>query len=214
MVKFAFDHVTTWVFDLDHTLYPANNVLFDQISPRMTNYISNLLAVDTNTATTLRNEYWETYGATLAGLIERHDIDPIDFLKTVHDIDFSVLSADPNLAQAIKSLPGRKIVYTNGYAPYAERVLSARGLSGVMDAIYGVEDAEFKSKPSRQAFEMVIAKDGFTPTSAALFEDSSNNLHVPHALGMKTVYVGETRSDQSHIHHQTDDLTGFLSQLV
>ena len=27
----GFDHVDTWVFDLDNTLYPASSRLFDQI---------------------------------------------------------------------------------------------------------------------------------------------------------------------------------------
>lgn len=55
-------------------------------------------------------------------------------------------------------LPGRKIVYTNGSEPYAKRVLEARGLTGIFDAIYGIEHADFKPKPIAQAFDIILKK--------------------------------------------------------
>jgi putative hydrolase of the HAD superfamily len=42
----GFDHVETWIFDLDNTLYPASCRLFDQIDVRMGEFISNLFEVD------------------------------------------------------------------------------------------------------------------------------------------------------------------------
>ena len=45
MVKDAFTHVTTWVFDLDHTLYPPSARLFDLIEVRMTDYVMSALGV-------------------------------------------------------------------------------------------------------------------------------------------------------------------------
>ena len=48
-MKQHFAHVTTWVFDLDNTLYPASCRLFDQIDVRMGEFVSNLrLTVNTN----------------------------------------------------------------------------------------------------------------------------------------------------------------------
>ena len=47
----------------------------------------------------------------------------------------------------------------------------------------------------------------------AMFEDEPRNLAVPHALGMKTVHVAPDPVDHDHIHHHTDDLTGFLKRL-
>jgi putative hydrolase of the HAD superfamily len=67
------------------------------------------------------------------------------------------------------------------------------------------------------------------PLRAAMFEDLSRNLEVPHALGMTTVLVvppareaaGETGRqdweragrDAGHVDHITDDLAGFLEKL-
>ena len=118
------------------------------------------------------------------------------------------------LATYIKALPGRRIVYTNGSAPYAERVLAARGLDGLFDAIYGVEHADFKPKPERAAFEMIFQKDGIAPNQAAMFEDDARNLVAPHDMGMRTVHVAPDPFEADHIHHHTDDLTCFLGQLI
>jgi putative hydrolase of the HAD superfamily len=214
MPKSQFSHVTTWVFDLDNTLYPPHMRLFDQIEVRMTDWVMQALQVDRARADHLRAHYWQTYGTTLAGLMTEHNVDPGPYLTDVHDIDFSVLAPDQALATAIAALPGRKIVYTNACAPYAEKVLAARGLAGLFDALYGVEHAEFHPKPAAPAFATVFARDGLDPSAAAMFEDDARNLQVPHSLGMRTVHVAPAPEPAPHIHHHTADLAGFLQRLM
>ncbi|NRB35627.1 MAG: pyrimidine 5'-nucleotidase [Rhodobacteraceae bacterium] len=213
MVKASFSHVTEWVFDLDNTLYPPQARLFDQIEIRMTNWVMEALGVDKAEADHLRQVYWRDYGTTLAGLMQLHDIDPAPYLTHVHDISLDHLEHDTLLRDHIRALPGRRIVYTNGSAPYAERVLAARGLDGLFDAIYGVEHAGFRPKPERDAFEAIFARDGLTPAQAAMFEDEPRNLAAPHEMGMRTVHVAPEPHEAAHIHHHTDDLTRFLGQL-
>ena len=214
MTRDAFSHVTTWVFDLDNTLYPPSVRLFDQIEVRMTDWVMRTLGVDQSKADHLRNSYWQEHGTTLAGLMRNHDVDPAPYLSEVHDIDFSALTADLDLAARIKALPGRRIIYTNGTAPYAEQVIAGRGLTGLFDAIYGVEHAGFHPKPDRAAFDQVFTADGLDTTCAAMFEDDPRNLSVPHALGMKTVHVAQAPVVADHIHYHTDDLSGFLAHLI
>lgn len=216
MVADAFSHVRTWVFDLDNTLYPPEVPLFAQIDRRITAYVMRTLGVDHAQADRLRRQYWREYGTTLAGLMAHHDIEPDSFLIEVHEIDFSVLSPDRELRARIQALPGRRVVYTNGSAAYAERVIAARGLAGLFDATYGVENAGYHPKPQREAYHTVFATDGLDPRRAAMFEDDPRNLAVPHALGMRTVHVAPSPlpADQAaHIHHHTDDLAGFLAQI-
>lgn len=214
MVKQQFLHVTAWVFDLDNTLYPPQFRLFDQIELRMTAWVMQALGVGRTEANRLRQHYWDHYGTTLAGLMREHDIDPDPYLQDVHDIDFSVLPADPDLAARIRALPGRRIVYTNACEPYAHRVLEARGLTGLFDAVYGVEHAGFRPKPERAAFEAIFAQDGLNPATAAMFEDDPRNLAAPHDLGMRTVHVAPKPLKSLHIHHHTDDLAAFLAKLI
>jgi putative hydrolase of the HAD superfamily len=214
MPKDAFSHVDTWVFDLDHTLYPPSANLFGLIEVRMTAWVMETLGVDRAEADRMRLHYWQTHGTTLAGLMREHDVDPAPYLEDVHDISMASLTPDPALAAAIAALPGRCIVYTNGCEPYARRVLQARGLDGLFDAVYGVEHASFHPKPDQAAFDEVFALDGLTPSRAAMFEDDPRNLRVPHAMGMKTVHVAPVRLEATHIEHHTEDLSGFLEALT
>lgn len=209
-----FSHVTTWVFDLDNTLYPPSVRLFDQIEVRMTAWVMRELGLPRDQADRLRADYWARYGTTLAGLMAEHGADPGPYLTEVHEIDFSVLPPDPELAARLRDLPGRRIVYTNGCEPYARRVLEARGLGGLFDAVYGVEHAGFRPKPEAAAFAAVFAADGLDPARAAMFEDDARNLAVPHDLGMRTVHVAPEPAPAPHIHHHTDDLSEFLSRLT
>ena len=213
MVSDRFSHVEAWVFDLDNTLYPPEVRLFDQIEVRMTRFVMEALDLDETSASRLRVDYWRRYGTTLTGLMDEHGVDPGPYLTDVHDIDFSPLEPDPNLAARISDLPGRRIVYTNGCAPYAERVIAARGLGGLFDAVYGVEHAGFRPKPERRAFEAVFQSDGLAPQTAAMFEDDPRNLEAPHEMGMRTVHVAPAPEPADHIHHHTGDLSGFLGGL-
>ncbi|MEM6587723.1 MAG: pyrimidine 5'-nucleotidase [Pseudomonadota bacterium] len=213
MPKSQFSHVDTWVFDLDNTLYPPRIRLFDQIERRMTQYVMDALGVDRPKADYLRMHYWKAHGTTLAGLMAEHGVDPDPYLVAVHDINFDVLPPDPELAARLAGLPGRRVVYTNGSAPYAERVIEARGLSGLFDAIYGVEHAGYRPKPERAAFDAVFTRDGIDPKRAAMFEDEPRNLEVPHAMGMRTVLIAPERVEGAHIEFHADDLSEFLSLL-
>ena len=213
MVAHHFSHVRHWVFDLDNTLYPPAARLFDQIEARMTEWVMAELGLTRDAADALRLDYWQRYGTTLAGLIAEHGVDPDPFLQAVHTVELHALTPEPALADALAELPGRRIVYTNGSAPYAARVLAARGLDGLFDAVFGVEHAAYRSKPERQAFDTVFALAGIETATAAMFEDDPRNLHAPHALGMRTVLVGPERLDLAHIHHHTNDLAAFLGLL-
>ncbi|MET4128160.1 pyrimidine 5'-nucleotidase [Roseovarius sp. MBR-6] len=214
MAKQDFAHVTTWVFDLDNTLYPPAARLFDQIELRMTTFVRDFLKVSTDEADRIRHDYWREHGTTLAGLMRCHDLDPGPYLQAVHDISLDHLAPDPDLRAAIARLPGRRIVYTNGSGEYAGRVVAARGLAGVFDAIYGVEDAGYRPKPEAGAFAAVLTRDGSAAGRSAMFEDDPRNLEAPHAMGMRTVHVAPAPVRAAHIHHHTDDLGGFLGRLV
>lgn len=214
MPRQHFAHVTTWVFDLDNTLYPPEVRLFDQIEVRMTAFVMRALGVGRAEADHLRRRYWAQHGTTLAGLMREHGVDPGPYLTEVHDIDFSALTPDPDLRRHVAALPGRRIVYTNGCAPYAERVVAARGLTGLFDAVYGIEHAGFRPKPERGAFEAVLTLDGSDAGRSAMFEDDARNLAAPHEMGMRTVHVAPSPEPAVHIHHHTDDLASFLARLV
>ena len=202
-----------WVFDLDHTLYPASNQLFGQLDVKMEQFLMRELSLNQPDAAKLRYSYWKNHGTTLAGLMHHHGTDPHQYLDEVQQIDFSVLSPNIALRNAIAALPGRKIVFTNGSRTYAHKATKALGISEVFEAHFGIDDADFVCKPSPEAFAKVFGKAGVTSDKAAMFEDDPRNLKTPHELGLKTVLVGPKKPAQ-HIHHHTDNLTDFLTQLT
>jgi len=82
----------TWIFDLDNTLHDAQSKIFPLVNTKMNEYISSYLDISLEDASSLRESYWERYGATLKGLIKHHNINPIDFLSVTHNLqDFNKL---------------------------------------------------------------------------------------------------------------------------
>ena len=208
------NEIECWIFDLDNTLYPASVDLFGQINIKMSDYIMNLLDVDKVAADKMRAAYWKKYGTSLAGLMQNYKIDPDDFLTTVHDIDFSVLQKDPNLLDALNNLPGKKLVYTNGTAPYAREVLKHRGLLDIFDEIYGIEDATYIPKPFPEAFEIIFSKADIVHNRSAMFEDEVRNLEVPFKLGLKTILVSDVQSNKKYVDYTVKCLSDFLRQIT
>ena len=174
----------------------------------------NLLDVDKIAADKMRAEYWGKYGTSLAGLMQNYKIAPDNFLKIVHDIDFSVLSKDLNLLNSLNNLPGRKLVYTNGTVPYAREVLKYRGLIDVFDEIYGIEDATYIPKPFPEAFEIIFSKANILHNRTAMFEDEVRNLEVPFKLGLKTILVSDIQSNNKYVDYTIKCLSDFLRQIT
>lgn len=221
-----FADVVDWVFDLDNTLYPASTDLFAQVNARIRAYVSTTLGVTPDEARRIQRDYYERYGTTLRGLMHEHAMEPDGFLDYVHDIDHSVVAPDPALVAAIRRLPGRRFVLTNGTRRHAEKVMARVGLDGLFDAIFDIVDAGLLPKPHAETYGRFFAREGIDPATAAMFEDLSRNLEVPHASGMATVLVvpppeeGDPReswekqgTDAPFVDWVTDDLAGFLAEL-
>lgn len=226
----AFQGVDTWIFDLDNTLYPADCHLFKQIDARMAVFIQERLEVEHDRARFLQKDWYRRHGTTLAGLMIEHDIAPQDFLEYVHDIDLAAVDQNAELRQSIASLPGRRLIFTNGSVRHAENVAGKIGILDLFDGVFDIAAGDYLPKPQAPAYERFMGHFDVTPTRAAFFEDMPQNLEVPFEAGMQTVLVQSSadwfadepddkrpaRHGESfpHVHHVTDDLTGFLGDLT
>ena len=222
-----FARVDEWVFDLDNTLYPAHTDLFAQVDEKIRDFVQKLLGSTPDEAQRLQKDYYRRYGTTLRGLMIEHGITPDDFLEYVHDIDHSVVEPDPALGRAIERLPGRKFIMTNGTRKHAEKVAARLGITHHFTDIFDIVAAGLLPKPHRETYDAFLAGAGIAPARAAMFEDLSRNLAVPHALGMATVLVVphgarevlreawelEGRED-GHVDWLTDDLAAFLHGVI
>ena len=221
-------HVSNWVFDLDNTLYPRECNLFAQIDLLISHYMVGVTELPFDEARTLQKAYYRDYGTTLNGLMQRHEVDPDHFLKTVHQIDYSPVPAHPELIDAIRALPGRKFILTNGDIGHAKAVLSRLGdTDDLFDDIFDIRAMSYRPKPLPEAYEAFLAAHGIDARASAMFDDLEKNLLVPHEVGMTTVQVIAAdgfaheqveaweldRTGGAHVHHVTADLAGFLTKL-
>lgn len=223
----GFNHVETWVFDLDNTLYPAACDLFSQIDRRMGAFIAEALDMSVEDAHDLRHRYYVEHGTTLAGLIRLHDVCPDSFLDYVHDIDLGVVAPAPELGAAIDALPGRKLVFTNGSRKHAEAVSAKLGVLDRFEDIFDIHALGYVDpKPTRAAFDRFVSAHGIKGQEAAMFDDLPHNLETAHALGMTTVWIDcramgrpEHTAEEDwavlpdHIHHRTEALMPFLAAI-
>jgi putative hydrolase of the HAD superfamily len=227
-VRPAFAHITDWVFDLDNTLYPRECNLFAQIDLLISDYMVTATGLPYAEARALQKAYYRDHGTTLHGLMLHHGVDPNHFLKTVHAIDYSGVPAHPGLADALKALPGRRFILTNGDVGHASAVLDKVGAAGLFTDIFDIRAMSYKPKPLPEAYESFFKLHGIDARKAAMFDDLEKNLLVPHETGMITVHVVAAedfeheqveawelgRRDAPHIHHVTDDLAAFLRSAI
>src|SRR5215218_2569736 len=154
-----FDHVDTWIFDLDNTLYPSNSRVWPQIDDRITLYIANLFGLDGISARALQKYFYHKYGTTLRALIDEYDIDPHDFLDFAPDIELNA-----SLGEAIEKLPGRKLILTNGSRKHAENVARKIGILDHFEDVFDIAAADFVPKPDRRAYERFLELHDVEPS--------------------------------------------------
>ncbi|WP_249781704.1 pyrimidine 5'-nucleotidase [Bradyrhizobium semiaridum] len=222
----AFNHVDTWVFDLDNTLYPHHVNLWQQVDARIGEFVSNWLKISPEEARVLQKDYYLRYGTTMRGMMTEHGVQADDYLAYVHRIDHSPLQPNPAMGAAIERLPGRKLILTNGSVDHVDAVLGRLGIGHHFEGVFDIIAAELEPKPAPQTYQKFLKLHGVDPKRSAMFEDLARNLVVPHELGMTTVLVVPDGSqevvretwelegrDAAHVDHVTDDLTGFLQRL-
>jgi putative hydrolase of the HAD superfamily len=205
-------HIDTWLFDLDHTLYPPTAPVLRLVEARIKDYMTRLTGLDPEEAWALQKTYLTKYGGAVAGLIEHHDVDIAAFMAEIHDVPLDGVEPDPQLKAALARLPGRRLVFTNASAWHAERLLAKLDLAPLFHEVFHTEAAGYVMKPDVRAFQALIAAHAVTPATTAFFEDRADNLETAKALGMVTVLVRPDAhaNTDPFVDHRTDDLTGFL----
>lgn len=206
-------HVGVWLFDLDNTLYPVESGLMGLIEVRMTDFVQRETGLSRPEARALQKQYLHEHGATLAGLIANHGVDPQRFLDEVHDVSLDRLTPDLTLDAALARLPGRRLVFTNGDDRHADRVLERLGIADRFEAVFHIASAGYVPKPNPDTFARMSREHDIDPRVTAFFEDSERNLAPAAALGMTTVLVGAQAqaSTATFIDYRTPAVAPFLN---
>ena len=207
-------HVGVWLFDLDNTLYPQDTEFVALIDERITRFVMRQLGLEHGPAREMQRRYLHEHGTTLAGLMAHEGIDPHAYLDEVHDVSLDSLTPDPELNAAIERLPGRRLVFTNGSAKHADRVLKHLEMDDLFEGVFHLEAADLTPKPHPESFARMMARHEVDPAVTAFFEDSVKNLAPAAELGMTTVLVGRHASADTNpfVDHRTAALTPFLQR--
>ncbi len=180
-----------------------------------------LSLADEQEAARVQRKYFHSHGSTLAGLIRNHDIPAEAYLDYVYDVDLTGIEPAPELADPLRQLPGRRIVFTNSSTRHAERVLDRLGIRDLIDGISSITDASLVAKPGEEAYDCLVERHEIDPAGAIFFEDLPRNLLPAARRGMRTVWIrnelpevlmgGATEDD---FDHTIDDLAEFLAEIT
>lgn len=188
-----------WIcFDLDNTLYPLSNGLWQVIDRRIQEYVARTLHLPMDEAKRIQKHYWRQYGTTLAGLMAEHGVEPGPYLAYVHNFDVSpYMGRNPRLRALLTALPQHKLIFTNASSKHAHNVLRVLGVEDCFEYVIGVEEVDYIPKPDPRAYELCRAKTGVDPIKSMFIDDLPDNLKPAKALGMVTVLVtqGKRRFD-------------------
>ena len=208
-----------WIFDLDNTLYSGKTKVFDQVSKRMTKYVSNKLGVNMEEAEKIQKNYFYEYDTTLNGMIKNHNTNANEFLEFVHDIDIDFLKKDIILSEELKKLDGKKIIFTNASKKHALNVTKRIGIDQYFDDIFDIIDANFVPKPAIKTYKKLVEKHKIDPKLCVLIEDIARNLKPAYEMGMKTVWIENDEpwaskfADSDFVIYKTKNLSEFLEKI-
>ncbi len=198
------------VFDVDDTLYPPDNGLWDELADRIEQYLVEHMGVNPADSDTVRSKYYREHGTTLNGLMYEHpELDPLEYLAFVHDLRYQeFLRPDPELNRMLADLPLRKAIFTNADRAHAENVLRHLGIQDHFEAIVDIVMLNFVNKPNRTAYEILLSTLNAPAEACVLVEDSARNIATAREMGMTTILVRPGGTDRDGAHHHVDTVRG------
>eukprot|EP00741_Cyanophora_paradoxa_P014721 tig00020816_g14199.t1 len=201
------DH--TLFFDLDDTLYPKSNGIWEMVTERIADYMREKMGLPEEHVPAIMDACYKARGMTLAGLREgikpegleiEYKVDELDFLAYVHGgLPYDkVIKPNVKLARALRSIPNKKWILSNSDMPHCKRVLERLGITDCFEGIIDIFAMDWNVKPKPEAYKKAMEIAGVTdPSKCIFFDDAAKNLKGAKEVGLMTVWVGRE-------HHETD----------
>ncbi|KAG8711460.1 hypothetical protein FRC08_015860 [Ceratobasidium sp. 394] len=195
------DRVVVW-FDIDNTLYPPNEQIVSLVQDKIHKYFIDL-NLEPDEARALHRRYYTEYGLSVRGLIQHHEVDPLDFDAKV-DASLpleELLRPDPAIRKLLESIDLSKAriwALTNAYktvshsgtlmvslliegsrvAKHAQRVLKILQLEDLFEGMvfcdYGTQN--FACKPERRFYDQALALANTTAEKSYFVDDNFGNV--------------------------------------
>lgn len=214
MIK-GYENIDTWIFDLDHTLYPAPSKWENRAFELFYQFVHQNYAIPMDEVKRL-DEIYDAEGCYLKGWLEHIPHFDIElYWKMIDEIDMNDIPICTLTQQKIHALPGNKILFTNGNLSHADKFLNYLGLENYFDEVIAIDVHDIKQeryKPNPHIYHEIIKKMNTKGENCAMFEDSLSNLKTAHELGMSTVLVNKPDCYRHlpHVHVQFNTFTDWL----
>lgn len=213
--------ISTWIFDLDNTLYSADSGIFQQVHTLMGKFVSEHLNIDIIEAKKLQSKYYKQHGTTLRGMMDNHGVDPDHFLDAVHNLDYSIVKPNRDLNKELEILEGRKIIYTNANRKHTLDVLERLELSHMFTEIFDIKNANYIPKPEITPYKQIIREFDIESSSAIMFDDIAKNLVPAKNVGFVSVWINagyenfsdDIASSKKFLDYETKDISKFLNKV-
>jgi pyrimidine 5'-nucleotidase len=201
---------TTLFIDLDDTLYPAGNGLWQAIKERIRQYMRERLGIPAQVVPELSHQYFLQYGTTLRGLQANYHVDMLDYLAYVHDVPLAdYIAPNPGLCSILTPIPARKFIFTNADSAHARRVLRQLDIESCFDGLVDVVAIDPYCKPMPESFEIAQTLAGEPdPRRCVMIDDLPHTTRAARQQGLFSLLYGKSEphpdadavfSDWSHL---------------
>lgn len=192
--------ISTLFIDLDGTLYPSDNGVWDLIAERMNRYIHEHFNIPIEEVPLLRLDYYQQYGTSLRGLQHHYDVDAEDYLAYVHDIPIrDFIAPNPQMRDMLQRISLPKWILTNSDRYHSRRVLQALGIDDLFEGVVDVVATDYLPKPEPAVFKIALNMAGNpAPKNCMFFDDLPKNLRPAREMGFTTVLVGDKEPEDTH----------------
>jgi putative hydrolase of the HAD superfamily len=189
----------------------------------MTDFISLKLGIEKTKAKEIQQEYFYKYDTSLNGLMKNYPklIDPHEFLKYVHNINYDCLEKDTELREELIKLDVKIYCATNGSKEHAVNCMKKIGIDDLFEGkIMDIVDFDFKPKPNSESLKLMCDKFQIPTNEETVYiEDIAKNLSSDIAKDMIKVWfineepINNIDKHKNMIDYKIDNLALFLKKI-
>jgi len=213
------------ILDMDGCVYHPKylKTLFSQVSNRMTDFISLKLNIDKIKAKEIQSDYFYKYDTSLNGLMKNYPdlINPNEFLKYVHNINYDCLEKDTELREELIKLNIEIFCATNGSKEHAINCMKKIGINDLFEGkIMDIVDFQFKPKPNPESLKLMCDKFQIPTNEETVYiEDICKNLTSETAKNMIKVWfsndepINNIDKYKDVVDYRIDNLALFLKKI-
>ena len=213
------------ILDMDGCVYHPKylKTLFSQVSNRMTDFIALKLKIDKIKAKKIQADYFYKYDTSLNGLMKNYPdlIDPKEFLKYVHNINYDCLEEDTELREELIKLNLEIYCATNGSKEHAINCMKKIGIDRLFKGkIMDIVDFKFKPKPNPESLKLMCDKFQIPTNEETVYiEDIAKNLSSNTAKDMIKVWFindqpfNDIEKYKNVIDYKINNLSLFLKKI-